>query len=197
MPFSFFGTYGIMFCSPDITLVSLNGQSKRFSKVEGMKKLLHPDMSVKSVFHIPLEHLQNKGIRALIIDLDNTVTEWNRWDISAEAEEWFRQIKIMGFKACIVSNNRGERVAIIARKLGIPSISKATKPRRRAFTQALKLLNVKRCEAAVVGDQIFTDILGGNRMGLLTVLVDPISRREFFGTRFFRFLERAVRKPKK
>ncbi|NLO90284.1 MAG: YqeG family HAD IIIA-type phosphatase [Clostridia bacterium] len=158
-----------------------------------MKGLLKPDLQVKSIFDIPLRELRKKGINSLIIDLDNTITQWNSLEISQEVFQWFEKIKHSGFKACLVSNNPGERVSLIAKALGIPSIPKAGKPRRKAFRQALKLLNSSLQETAVVGDQIFTDVLGGNRMGLYTVLVDPISSQEFIGTKIMRFFEKFCR----
>ncbi len=80
----------------------------------------------------------------------------------------------------------------MAQKLGLPFISGALKPRRGAFREALKLLDVEPRRAAVVGDQVLTDILGGNRLGLHTILVRPMSRREFAGTRITRLFERVI-----
>ena len=80
----------------------------------------------------------------------------------------------------------------MARVLDVPAISKARKPSRRAFRQALATLGTTEKETAVVGDQLFTDVLGGNRLGLYTVLVMPLSKREFFGTKAIRSLERIV-----
>ncbi|KUK11051.1 MAG: HAD-superfamily phosphatase subfamily IIIA [Clostridia bacterium 41_269] len=158
-----------------------------------MKDLLTPDLKVKSIFDIDLQVLQNKGINSLIIDLDNTITRWNALEVSNEVLSWFERIKEKGFKACLVSNNPGERVSLIAEVLGIPSIPKAGKPRRKAFRQALKILESNINETAVIGDQIFTDVLGGNRMGLYTILVEPISSHEFIGTKIMRFFEKFCR----
>ena len=161
-----------------------------------MKKLLKPDMKVKSIFEIPLDNLYERGFHNLIIDLDNTVTEWNGMDVCDSTAGWFQELRKRGFNACLVSNNLGERVFTIARRLGIPSINKAAKPRRRAFRQALDILDSGKYNTAVVGDQIFTDVLGGNRMGLFTILVDPINPKEFVGTRIMRIFERLVFKEK-
>jgi len=141
---------------------------------------------------IPLDKLHRKRIRSLIIDLDNTVTKWNDMEVSSEAIRWFKEVKEKGFKVCLVSNNPGERVSFIAGELGIPSISKAGKPRRKAFRQALMILDSKRHETAVIGDQLFTDILGGNRMGLLTIWVEPLSSKEFIGTKVMRLFEKFI-----
>jgi len=93
---------------------------------------------------------------------------------------------------CFVSNNTDLRVKEIADRVNIPFIARAKKPRRRSFRKAMALMDTKPEHTAVVGDQIFTDILGGNRLGLFTVLVSPISRKEFIGTRLVRILEKII-----
>ena len=154
-----------------------------------MSSKLYPCLYVNSLLDIPLEELKQLNIKAFILDLDNTVTEWNSNEITQEVQEWFLRIKEAGFKACILSNNGQQRIIKVAETLGIPFISRARKPRRRAFYRAVTLMDVEINEAAVIGDQIFTDILGGNRAGLFTVLVRPINRREFVGTKVSRFAE--------
>jgi len=159
-----------------------------------MFKILYPDLFVVSLADIPLLELKTAGKCAFILDLDNTVTEWNSNEITAEVAEWFAKIKAEGFKACIISNNGAKRVEKVAEVLEIPFISRAVKPRRSAFLRAVSLLSVKPHEAVVIGDQIFTDIMGGNRAGLFTILVEPIARREFFGTKISRLMEYFVMK---
>lgn len=151
--------------------------------------ILYPDLYVDSLLDIPLTELQRKNIKAFILDLDNTITEWNSNHIREEIVTWFKSILDQGFKACILSNNGQERVVQVAQSLGIPFISRAQKPRRGAFRRAVSLMGVKAEETAVIGDQIFTDVLGGNRAGLFTILVVPIARREFVGTKFSRAME--------
>ena len=95
---------------------------------------------------------------------------------------------------CLVSNNKKDRVSNFGRILGVPALSKARKPRRRAFREAMRIMNTRPETTAVIGDQIFTDVLGGNRLGLYTILVVPLSKQEFIGTRCMRHLERVVLK---
>ncbi|PRR69934.1 YqeG family HAD IIIA-type phosphatase [Neomoorella humiferrea] len=159
-----------------------------------MLKLLQPDLYVRSLRDIPLAALKARGIRGLIIDLDNTVTEWGRATLDREVYQWFMDLKKQGLRACLVSNNRDERVKKIASHLGIPGISRAGKPRRRAFYQAMAVMETAVGNTAVIGDQVFTDVLGGNRLGLFTILVMPINKREFFGTRLMRQLEKLITK---
>ncbi|WP_366922518.1 YqeG family HAD IIIA-type phosphatase [Metallumcola ferriviriculae] len=154
--------------------------------------ILRPDLYVDSLHDIPMGRLHNKGIRGFVLDLDNTITEWNNKEVTPEVIEWFKKADAKGFKLCIASNNNEDRVARVGRMLGVPFLSKAAKPRRRAYRKALSLLELDQKELAVVGDQVFTDVLGGNRAGLYTILVAPISSVEFFGTRIMRRVERLV-----
>lgn len=162
-----------------------------------MLKKLYPDLYVKSLLDIPLEELKALGKKAFILDLDNTVTEWNSNDIAKEVAQWFITIKEQGFKACILSNNGEQRVVKVAEQLGIPYVHRAQKPRRGAFFKAMKVLEATKEETAVIGDQIFTDVLGGNRAGLFTILVVPLNKREFMGTKVSRFMEYFVLKSLK
>lgn len=154
-----------------------------------MLKILTPNLYVKSIYDIDLAKLSDRGIRAIITDLDNTLVAWDVPLPGTKLEQWFEQVKQHGFSVFIVSNNSPERVDKFAQALNVPAISKAVKPRRGAFRTALETLHVAPQEAAVVGDQIFTDVLGGNRLGLFTILVMPLSNKEFFATKFARTLE--------
>lgn len=155
---------------------------------------LCPKLYIRSVFDLPVDHLRERGIRGLIFDLDNTLLNWNVYDVTPEAKELFLQLKEAGFLSCLVSNNKRARVEAVAKVLDLPFIFKARKPSRRAFRQALSALGTTKEETAVVGDQLFTDVLGGNRLGLYTILVMPLSTTEFFGTKIMRSLERLVLK---
>jgi len=154
-----------------------------------MLEILYPDIYVHSLLQIPLEDLKARQIKAFILDLDNTVTRWNSNELQAEVVEWFKRIKEQGFKACILSNNGEQRVVGVAAHLGIPYVHRAQKPRRGGYYRAMARMEVTADETAVIGDQIFTDVLGGNRAGLLTILVTPIDRKEFMGTKVSRSME--------
>ena len=155
-----------------------------------MLDFLKPDLYVPSVLKIPLAELKRRGLRGLILDLDNTIAEWNRPVVDPEMVAWLNGLSGQGLKACLVSNSLHRRVGPVAKTFGLPAVPRAGKPRRRAFRQAMSLLGLGPQETAMVGDQLFTDILGGKRLGLYTVLVVPISQREFIGTKVIRRLER-------
>lgn len=154
-----------------------------------MPAILYPNIYVNSILDVPLDTLGQLGIQAFILDLDNTLTEWNSNEVKEDIIEWFARIKAAGYKACILSNNGEQRVITVAQILNIPYIFRARKPSRRAFYKAMELMEVQRHQTAVIGDQIFTDVLGGNRAGLFTILVVPIARREFAGTKISRLFE--------
>lgn len=156
---------------------------------EFLQKLC-PNEFTLSVTDINAESLQRNGIKALLIDLDNTLVPWQGYNIPDEIIAWVRKMSDDGLKVCLVSNTRtAGRLDRISAILDVKFAVKALKPRRAGFLEALKLLDVNANEAAVIGDQIFTDILGGNRLGIYTILVRPMHRREFFGTKISRFFE--------
>lgn len=158
------------------------------------KRRLAPDLLAVNILDIPLDKLVQLQKKAMIFDLDNTITEWNNPQIHDEVIQWFQRLADFGITACLVSNNSGPRVMEAAGVLDIPYVAKATKPRRRAFIKAMELMGCSAAETVMVGDQIFTDIYGGNRMGLYTILVAPLSVREFIGTKIMRRIERMTMK---
>lgn len=158
-----------------------------------LKKFL-PNDHVKSIFEITPDYLKSKGIKGIITDLDNTLVAWDQKDATPEIAEWFKTLQQNGIKVTIMSNNSEERVSTFSKPLNIPFISKARKPLRKAFNRAKKALNLKDDEIVVIGDQLLTDIFGGNRANLHTILVVPIVQTDGFVTRFNRKVERRILK---
>jgi HAD superfamily phosphatase (TIGR01668 family) len=157
-----------------------------------MFRKLKPHQTEDSICGIDLKCLYSRGFRSIIVDLDNTITAWNRSQIEPKLHEWFRMAKSLGFKVCILSNGSYKRVSVVASKLGIEAAPKKAKPMSRAFKNAICLLEANPETTIVIGDQIFTDILGGNRVNLYTILVNPISKKEFIGTKFTRLMEKLI-----
>lgn len=157
-----------------------------------MQKLLIPDQHLDSIFELDIDYLQSLGIKGMITDLDNTLVPWNDRNISPRLAEWFALLKNKGFKLFIISNNSRDSGGQLARDLDIPAIFYAVKPRKKAFQKALENMELSPGEVAVIGDQVFTDVLGGNRLGLHTILVTPISEKEFIWTRLMRMMERLI-----
>lgn len=148
-----------------------------------------PKAYVSSIFEIKPQFFQEREISAIILDLDNTIVPWKGKTIAPEVVELLRSFRLSGLRLCVVSNALPRRVREVLEPLGIPGISKARKPRGKPYRQALRMLGATPRETAVIGDQVFTDIWGGNRQGIFTVLVTPLSRKEFVGTKLVRVLE--------
>ncbi|BAS28443.1 YqeG family HAD IIIA-type phosphatase [Limnochorda pilosa] len=157
-----------------------------------MLHLLTPDEIFPSLPEVDLERLQRRGVRGLVLDLDNTLVAYGGREAAEPVLVWLREARAAGMRLCILSNGRPRRVRLTAERLGLPWVESYTKPRRRGFRAAARLLGTRPHETAVLGDQIFTDVLGGHRAGFVTVLVNPVSRRELPHTRVVRAIERLV-----
>lgn len=155
-------------------------------------RLLTPDRYVSSVHAVDLDELRASGIRALLLDLDNTLLPRDTNVVPDELKGWAADLCRRGFSACLVSNNWHERVGRVADELGFELVDKAIKPLPFAFRAALRRLGATPAEAAVIGDQIFTDILGGNALGMRTVLVSPLSATDLPHTLFLRAIEARI-----
>jgi len=143
-----------------------------------MFKRLLPDQIVNTVFDIDLDELKARGVRGIITDLDNTLVSAKTPLATPQLIEWLDRIKDRGFQVVILSNNNKIRVGKFADPLGIPFIPAARKPAGAAFRRALSLMGLNPEHAVVVGDQMLTDVLGGRRAGLHTILVTPIAPGE-------------------
>jgi uncharacterized protein len=155
-------------------------------------KAFLPNEQVKDVFQIKPETLKEQGIKAIITDLDNTLVEWDRAQATPKLIKWFKLMQDHGIKVTVVSNNNEDRVRRFAEPLNIPFIHQARKPMGRAFRRAVKEMGVRREETVVVGDQLLTDVLGGNRSGFYTILVVPVAQTDGFITKFNRKVERRI-----
>ncbi len=157
-----------------------------------MLKNFIPDQYVQSVYNIQIEELKERGIKGIITDLDNTLVEWDRKEATEELLYWFERLQEAGFEVVIVSNNNEKRVHTFAAPHGLTFIHSAKKPFSRAFKSACRLMGLQRREVVVLGDQLLTDILGGNRAGFQTILVVPVAETDGLATKFNRAIERRV-----
>jgi len=156
-------------------------------------EILRPKAYVDSVYNIDLKKLKKtKKIKGIIIDLDNTLVAWGKNEIDHKIIDWVNEAKKLKLKICIVSNTNSKRVAELAKIFDIPYHSKYLKPFSIAFNNGLKILDTKKSETVVIGDQIFTDILGGNRLKLFTILVTPIVKKDSIGTFLHRNFEKII-----
>lgn len=155
--------------------------------------MLGPNRFAPRLHDIPLSELYDAGIRGLIIDLDNTLLGFRETELAAEHLQWIEEAHARGFAMVMVSNNFSDRVGGIAKQLRIACVPNALKPLPFGFWQALKHLGLPRKQVAVVGDQLFTDVLGAKLCGnLYTILTEPIESKDFPLTMMFRFFERLM-----
>lgn len=133
-----------------------------------------PDIKLPRVTDISLELLNRKNITALILDVDNTLSTHHGQVLTEGLDKWLDTMRQGGIKLTILSNSTDKRLIPFAEKIGLDFISLGLKPLPFGYLRALKRLGVKKSNAAIVGDQIFTDTLGGNLIGLNTILLTPI-----------------------
>lgn len=157
-----------------------------------MLKRFLPEISLNTAYDIDFVKFRDEGIKAFIFDIDNTIATYAMPVPDERCRKWLGEILDMGFKIYFVSNNEEERVKGFAENVSIPYIAKALKPRKKYLKLACDEMGVKPTEAVLVGDQLFTDIWGGNRMKMRTVLVEPISEAEDAFVKFKRNFEKWV-----
>ena len=138
------------------------------------------------------EFLLQNGIRALILDIDNTLAPYEEPEPNERVLAWFAALKENGILAAFVSNNDHERVSRFNREIGIPMYPKGKKPLKKFMRRAIDALGVSPEETAIMGDQIFTDVWAGRNVGIRCIVVPPIKDKTDLFTRFKRVLERPI-----
>lgn len=165
-----------------------------------MFKTFYPDHTSVSAYDIPYESLYERGIRALIFDIDNTLTEHGK-PATERAIALMERLKKIGFRVCLLSNNKEERVKMFNEKIRVEYIFKAGKPGRGGYEQAMEKMGSARENTVFVGDQLFTDVWGAKRAGIESWLVEPIDKHEEIQIVLKRYLEKPIlyfyRKEKK
>jgi uncharacterized protein len=156
----------------------------------GFAENFRPKEIVYSIAAIDVARLRERGFDALLLDMDNTLLPWKDSVVPAFAIEWVRQAKAAGMKVCIVSNtHRPSRLKSIAESLGVEFVARALKPRSKGFDLAMARLCSTPDRTVMIGDQLLTDVWGGNRAGMHTILVRPMHPNEFVGTKVSRLVE--------
>ncbi len=157
-----------------------------------MKKRFIPDFTFNNIFEIKPDFFVNNNIKAVIFDIDDTLVANDVKKPTKELCGYFSHLTENGIKISLISNGKKERVELFNKELGFYAQHKALKPRKKPLKKVLLHFETKPCETALVGDQLFTDIYGGNRMGFKTILVTPIKPDETNFIKFKRKLENLV-----
>ena len=135
-----------------------------------------PDLYVSKITKVTPELLQRHHLRGLILDIDNTLTHHNSQQVGQDVLDWIQQMRAQGIALTIVSNNNRPRVTPFAAKLGMDFVANGCKPLPFGMKKAVARLQLPKEQIAVIGDQIYTDIVGGNAAGLFTILVEPFEQ---------------------
>ena len=155
--------------------------------------ILYPKEYFKNVREIKIDFLRKNNIKALILDVDNTLIDYDK-NLDEETIKWAEKLKEKGIKLYILSNsNKKEKVQTVAKKLKIEYEYFAKKPLKIGFKKVQEKLKEKPENIAVVGDQIFTDVIGGNRCKMFTILVEPIAEKDIWITVLKRPIENAIK----
>lgn len=149
-----------------------------------------PDIYQKSIYTINYQKLKSNGIKCILFDLDNTLVPYNTKEPNNKVIELFNELKEQGFKVVLFSNSSKKRLKPFKEILEVDCCARAFKPSPKKYIQIIEELGFNISEVAIIGDQILTDILGGNKVGITTILTNPISKKDYFLTYINRFREK-------
>ena len=154
---------------------------------------LYPKLYCEKITDITIDYLKKNNIKGLILDVDNTLIDYSSRKYSKEIKAWVKELKRKDVKVYILSNSLSYKtVSRVAKELGMQYTYNAKKPFLKGFEDIKNKEKISKNEMIMIGDQMFTDIWGGNRFGIKTILVSPIEKKERIHTRFKRPIERFV-----
>lgn len=157
-----------------------------------MLELFKPDMYVKDIYSIDYNKLKSYGIKCILFDLDNTLVPYHKKKPSRKIKDFIEKLKDMGFKVIIISNSNKKRLTPFKNLLEVDCSASSKKPLQGKFKKVLVEYKYSQSEVAMIGDQIITDIYGGNNMGIFTILVKPINNKEAIFTKINRNIENII-----
>ena len=157
-------------------------------------KLIYPDVYLKNVQEINIEFVTKNKLKLLILDVDNTLIDYDEI-LSKDVIKWAKDIQNKGVKLYILSNsNKKEKIKKVADRIKVKYKTFAKKPLKTGFMKIQKELDIPVENIGVVGDQIFTDVIGGNRCKMFTILVDPIKEKDYWYTAWKRPIENKIKR---
>lgn len=156
--------------------------------------LLKPDIKLCGITDITVELLNRYNIKALLLDVDNTMSTHHGTVLTDGLMEWIAAMQQSGIKLMVLSNSKKARIEPFAARIGLPFISLGCKPLPTGYLRGVKALGENQKNVAIVGDQIFTDVLGGNVVGVKTILLTPIKPEDGWSFKVRRKLEKKLYK---
>lgn len=155
-----------------------------------MFKKFIPDKIFDKFDDVTPELLCDMGVKAVISDIDNTLAPYEIAEPTEQVKRWIASLLSAGIKVAFISNNGAERVDLFNRSLGLPAYPDSGKPKKKNLLKAMRELGVTPGETLVLGDQVFTDVFAGKRVGARVFLVPPINDKKTLFFRFKRFFEK-------
>jgi HAD superfamily phosphatase (TIGR01668 family) len=157
-------------------------------------RTLRPDFCFTQLEDISLAWLTERGIRGVLLDIDNTLTRWELLEVPSSAMDWLRGVLDAGIEVRLLSNGLAHKRAAVVRQTGVAQVGGPLfKPLAAFYRRGLRQMSLKPEETLMIGDSVFTDVAGANRCGIWTALVDPLGAVDFAGTKLYRMLEDALR----
>lgn len=153
-----------------------------------------PDFAVEAAYDLTVTDLKKQGIKAVLVDLDNTLIAWNNPDGTPEMRQWLHDLRDGGIRVIVVSNNSPKRVKRAVEKFDIDYEAWSLKPFTFGIDRALKRFHYEKNEVVMVGDQLMTDIRAAHRAGIRSILVKPLVEHDSIKTQINRARERRVMK---
>lgn len=150
----------------------------------------------RRITDIDIEFLKQNNIGTLLLDVDNTLSTHHGTKLVDGLTEWLDSMKAEGINLVVVSNSRKWRIEPFAGKIGLPFVSLACKPLPLGYRKAVKMLGAEKKQCAIIGDQIFTDVLGANLYGIKSLLVRPIKLEDGTSFKIRRYFEKKILKDK-
>lgn len=156
--------------------------------------IFRPNIYLNSFKEIDLQELVKRNIKAIFMDLDNTLVSPFQKTADDDVKTFIQNCHQLDLTVIVISNNTEERVSLFCKELGIDYYAMALKPLNKGFKKALQELNLTTKEVCMIGDQVMTDVLGGNLMGFMTILLVPIVEKDLVITKFNRAIEKVILK---
>lgn len=153
-----------------------------------------PDKYYKNIYEVNYTQLKEDGIKCLLFDLDNTLVPPNVKKPNKKIRDLFDNLKELDFKVIIMSNSNKKRLTPFKEELMVDCSASSMKPSKTKFLKVLKEYKFELSETAIIGDQLLTDVFGGNRVGITTILVNPVSKNDITVTKINRKMEKLIEK---
>lgn len=156
--------------------------------------LLKPYKRVENIYELTEDYFRQNSISYILVDMDNTLLPWDSDALEEDAVNWIDKMQEDGLKVCVITNSKKDRATLVMKDHDIPVLYNALKPLPIGYHRACRKIGAKRKATMVIGDQLFTDVMGANFAGFKSILVEPFSSTEYWWTRFARKLEKIFAK---